>query len=396
MTRTTHIALFVLLALAGALTHAVVALAADDSGSLLVINGHVVDGDRGGNDTPPASPPPKVAPVRAPAATAPHARSIFGSTRRIVSIAVRAGTEQARIVRVTWSSSPAQPSRRWYRAGVRRSITYVSRPSGNLQLDVWYPRGRTTAAPTIMLVHGGGWRAGGREEWDRIGWTRQLVHRGYVVVTPSYRMSCEPDGLSGASARHTDRNLCGFSMAESVVDVRRALGWARHNIKDQGGDPDNVVLVGASAGGHLALMAGADRGAFVRGVAAISPATDLSWFGRRPTAVLYGPTRQSVGCPIRRCPAAWRSFSPSDLATRARMWPATYVYDAPDDRVTPGAQNEPFLLALADRGADVTRRHPVRTGRQCHGTYSCSQWPVDGTRRSLLDDVDAWVLTRLA
>ena len=392
MTRFPHIALFVLLAIAGVLSHAVVAFASDDAGSLLILGGRVVDGERDAADD--AAPRP--APVATSKPPRRAQRTIFGSTRRIMAIAMRAGTDQARIVRVAWASTPARPSRPWYRAGVRRSITYVSRPSGDLQLDVWYPRGRTTAAPTIMLVHGGGWRAGGREEWDRIGWTRQLVHRGYVVVTPSYRMSCEPDGLSGAAALRTDRRLCGFSIAESVVDVRRALGWARHNIDGQGGDRDNVVLVGASAGGHLALMAGADRGAFVRGVAAISPATDLSWFGKRPRSVLYGPARQAVGCPLRRCPAEWRSYSPSTVASSARMWPATYVYAADDDRVTPSAQNEPFLLALGDRGADVTLRHPIRTGRQCHGTYSCSQWPVAGTGRSLLDDVDAWVLTRLA
>ncbi len=406
MLRPAHIAALLVIALVGVFAHAAIAVANDDAGSLLVINGRVVDGDRDGVDTPPAgSTAPKATPAKAaparPAAQRPvplarQPRSIFRATRMLMAIAVKAGTDQQRIVRVAWTSTPAAPSRPWYRAGVQRSITYVSRPSGDLQLDVWYPRGRTTPAPTILLVHGGGWRAGGREEWDRVGWTRQLVHRGYVVVTPSYRMSCEPGGLSGFARLHTDQRLCGFSLAESVVDVRRALGWARRNIGDHGGDRDRLVLVGASAGGHLALMAGADRGAFVRGVAAISPATDLSWFGKRPKAVLYGAARQAVGCPIRKCPDQWRGYSPSTLAANARLWPPTYVFDAAADRVTPSAQNEPFLRALDSRGAEVTLRHPVRIGSQCHGTYSCSQWPVDGTRRSLLDDVDAWVLSRVS
>jgi acetyl esterase/lipase len=39
-----------------------------------------------------------------------------------------------------------------------------------------------------------------------------------------------------------------------LADVKRAIAWTKAHAADYGADPDRVVLAGASAGGHLALL----------------------------------------------------------------------------------------------------------------------------------------------
>lgn len=40
-----------------------------------------------------------------------------------------------------------------------------------------------------------------------------------------------------------------------VADARRAVAWVRGHVADLGIESDRIVLVGGSAGGHLALLA---------------------------------------------------------------------------------------------------------------------------------------------
>ena len=67
---------------------------------------------------------------------------------------------------------------------------------------------------------------------------RHLVSQGHVVMDVSYRRCPEVDifGMLG--------------------DVKRALAWMKANASRYGVNPEKVVLCGASAGGHLAQLAG--------------------------------------------------------------------------------------------------------------------------------------------
>jgi acetyl esterase/lipase len=42
---------------------------------------------------------------------------------------------------------------------------------------------------------------------------------------------------------------------EHIIDVKAAICWVKDNIASYGGDPERIVLMGASAGGHLASLA---------------------------------------------------------------------------------------------------------------------------------------------
>ena len=111
-------------------------------------------------------------------------------------------------------------------------------------LDVYRPASGCHGAPVLMQIHGGGWVFGNKHE-QALPLIHHLAARGWVVVTPNYRLS--------PRARFPDH----------LIDCKRALGWIRTNIGSLGGDTEFVAVTGGSAGGHLtallALTAGDPR-----------------------------------------------------------------------------------------------------------------------------------------
>ena len=104
-------------------------------------------------------------------------------------------------------------------------------------LDVYRPSGGCAGAPVLLQIHGGGWVVGNKHE-QALPLVYHLAARGWVVVTPNYRLS--------PKARFPDH----------LVDCKRALAWIRANIATHGGDPSFVAVTGGSAGGHLAALMG--------------------------------------------------------------------------------------------------------------------------------------------
>jgi len=129
---------------------------------------------------------------------------------------------------------------------------------GDALVDVHLPATRTPA-PLLILVHGGFWRAA----YDRTH-TRPMADAlrdlGYVVATPEYRRT---GGGGGWPATFDD-----------VVSVRRQLPGLLTGAVPGRVASDSTVLVGHSAGGHLALwwsLTGAGEP-----VVALAPVADLA------------------------------------------------------------------------------------------------------------------------
>jgi len=117
-----------------------------------------------------------------------------------------------------------------------RDLTYADGHARHV-LDVYRPASGATNAPVLLQIHGGGWTIGNKHE-QALPLIYYLAARGWVVVTPNYRLS--------PRARFPDH----------LVDCKRALAWVRRNIAAFGGDPGFIAVTGGSAGGHLtALMA---------------------------------------------------------------------------------------------------------------------------------------------
>lgn len=106
-------------------------------------------------------------------------------------------------------------------------------------LDIYVPEGATAGTPVIFFVHGGTWMFNDRVDFAAVG-TELSDNEGYVVVIPSYRLS--------DSLHPENTHPC------HIQDVAQAFAWTKDNITDYAGDPSKLIVMGHSAGGHLACL----------------------------------------------------------------------------------------------------------------------------------------------
>lgn len=112
-------------------------------------------------------------------------------------------------------------------------------------LDVFAARsGPGGAGPVIVMVHGGGWCVGDKVSPGVTGnkvarWTP----RGFLVVSVNYPMVAE-----------------GSDAIAQAGHVARAIAYVQAHAGEWGGDPGRVILMGHSAGAHLASLVNADAG----------------------------------------------------------------------------------------------------------------------------------------
>lgn len=105
-----------------------------------------------------------------------------------------------------------------------------------LKLDIWAPEGAHNA-PVFFFIPGGAWILGQRRP-QGYALMSSLVEQGWVCVAIDYRVA----------PKHR--------WPAPLEDVGTAYGWVRENIARYHGDPNFVVVGGASAGGHMAALAG--------------------------------------------------------------------------------------------------------------------------------------------
>jgi len=112
-----------------------------------------------------------------------------------------------------------------------------------LSLDLYVAEGEAEKRPVLIMIHGGGWRGGDKASPVIVGAKmRHFVGAGYVYASINYRLSPREPG--GEGVQHPVH----------VRDCARAIAWIHDHVADYGGDPDQLHLMGHSAGGHLAAL----------------------------------------------------------------------------------------------------------------------------------------------
>lgn len=111
-------------------------------------------------------------------------------------------------------------------------------------LDIYLPFKRTAVAdggekkmkkptgPVIIFLSGGAWIIG-YKMWACL-LAREFARFGYIVVCPDYR------------------NFPQGNIEDMVADTIAALSWTKTHIELFGGDPNQIILSGQSAGAHIA------------------------------------------------------------------------------------------------------------------------------------------------
>jgi para-nitrobenzyl esterase len=113
-----------------------------------------------------------------------------------------------------------------------------------LFLNVYAPAGAKDKSklPVMFWIHGGGYSGGGSSEPRHNG--DFLPLKGVVLVTINYRLGVFGFLVTDELAKEAN----GAAGNYGLLDMVSALHWVHDNIKNFGGDPDNVTIFGESAG----------------------------------------------------------------------------------------------------------------------------------------------------
>lgn len=105
--------------------------------------------------------------------------------------------------------------------------------------NVYQPLGVTGAVPVIVFWYGGAWTEGNKDEYRFVG--AALASLGYVAVLPEYRVYPQ------------------VKFPTFLDDGAAAVAWVQSHAGQFGGDPHRIVLMGHSAGAHMAAMLATDH-----------------------------------------------------------------------------------------------------------------------------------------
>jgi len=229
------------------------------------------------------------------------------------------------------SQAPAIPDS----VSIESNIHYDRYPE--TVLDILQPKvASKEKRPGVIVIHGGGWVNGTKEEQVE-SYCLRYVEKGFVVCNVEYRLA------KAATA------------PAAVTDVLNAAHWFEENAKKYNVDTKRIVVTGGSAGGHLSLMVGMTPKSAKLGPPAKIAAV-VNFYGITDVAdQLGGPHMQEYA-------VTWLPEQQSRLELATRVSPMTYVrkglppiltIHGDADQTVPYEHGVRLVKALRDIGDDA-------------------------------------------
>ncbi len=223
--------------------------------------------------------------------------------------------------------------------GPQGGTEYAYGSDAKQKLDFWSAPSPSTRVPLMIFVHGGGWSIGDKSSGT--GTKPEFFKaQGFAFASLNYRLvpSVKPD--------------------DQARDLAKAVFFLRQQAAKLGLDPDHIVMMGHSAGAHLAALLSSDT-------------RYLSEAGV-PLSAIYGTVLldgagynvpKQMGSKGTKLLSMYEAAFTKDEATQLRLSPITYagapntprwliLHDA--KRVDSGAQSQAFAMALKQAGALVS------------------------------------------
>ncbi|HEX8810629.1 MAG TPA: alpha/beta hydrolase [Terracidiphilus sp.] len=233
-------------------------------------------------------------------------------------------------------------------------------------LTVFYPRAGVANGSSVVILPGGSHMrlAGDLEGREIADW---FTARGITAFILQYRLGSN-----------------GYIFPVPLYDARRAVQLVRSRAADYHLDPNRVVMIGFSAGGHLAALAA------TKPVAGNADANDpIDRVPSRPDYLVLGyPWIGAISldyshlnyCKLMkvedRCAELAKEFSPDLFVTKDT--PPTFWYHTADDTTVPIEQGLRFYEALLKAGVPVEAHvfaHGAHGSGLGKGNPSLDQWP---------------------
>jgi acetyl esterase/lipase len=106
------------------------------------------------------------------------------------------------------------------------------------KLDIYEPHKGEKKDIIVMFIYGGSWRSGERSNYRFIA--QPFVSQGYTTIVPDYRLYPE------------------VRFPAFVDDIAKAIVWTHRRYKKKD-NPRKIILVGHSAGAHIAALLALDN-----------------------------------------------------------------------------------------------------------------------------------------
>ncbi|WP_222918681.1 alpha/beta hydrolase [Natrinema sp. SYSU A 869] len=136
---------------------------------------------------------------------------------------------------------------------VHEDVTYAARDAGEMKLDLYVPE-TDENPPLVVYIHGGGWVFETRKNAPDLA--RYAAEWGCAITSVSYRLAAIPDDADFPTESIENNPTPRGVFPDQIIDVKAAIRWLRANADEYGFDAARVATWGASAGGHLAALAG--------------------------------------------------------------------------------------------------------------------------------------------
>lgn len=142
------------------------------------------------------------------------------------------------------------------------TVIYKSLPEKNLTFD-YYPAQTKEKAPCVIVIHGGSWQEGQGDSQQLPDLNSYLANQGIHVVSMNYRL---------APTYHYPSPVEDFNSVLAYINTK-ATEWVI--------DTANIVILGRSAGGQIALQAAyTQQIPAIKGVISFYAPADMAWGAR--------------------------------------------------------------------------------------------------------------------
>lgn len=240
-----------------------------------------------------------------------------------------------------WETGPARQ--------VFKNIAYGTHP--RQVLDLYLPAGRSVSTtPLLVLIHGGSWTTGDKTDLNAVIDTLQRRLPGFALANMNYRLVTNGENLFPAQEQ----------------DVQRAVQFLFDNHNTYLFST-RFSLLGASAGGHMALLHSYKSNAPVpvKSVASFFGPTELTvMYNNPPNPLVPLALQQVTGTTPALNAALYQQASPLNFVSATT--PPTFLVHGDADLVVPYSQSEALNNRLRSQGiASVL----VRIGGGGHGDW---------------------------
>lgn len=123
----------------------------------------------------------------------------------------------------------------------RKFINVAYGEAKNQRMNIYLPSEGEGPFPVIFFIHGGGWQSGSRHD-TQVKPFLHGINRGYAVISCGYRLMPE------------------VNYPENLYDIKAALRFIAEHGTELMLDTNRLIIAGASAGAHLAMMAAFTQG----------------------------------------------------------------------------------------------------------------------------------------